>query len=650
MYLGKELNKLDSLGNKYRKRILLINTEDNLKIDNESLNLYKIVLNNFDNKDSDTEFFQVSVIFQRDNNEGRNKKQFIIKKIEEIVDIIQLDIINNKELLNNFLNDMNIIIKKDTFFLSIDNLKRKYKLIFDEVLPELNGDNEYINYLCVYNNLTDINQFYIFYLAQFFFKNQIILNNQILLQSIIKKIEEDYKNIELDKIKIPEKIKIISTFFSIYNDCEEISHLKALKIKYFLFSERQKNSIMDKVYIFFEKFIELLSEESKIFFYLLQVNSGTGFCQKERVYTFDLSNLNMVKQHLKTIFPESLTIYNFYESKEHPGRAFCVTSTGGIALNEIFLLPSDKYDKNIDYNSNNQNISENDSDDISMNIVLYLFHEFLGHKKFHNSEKGTLSPKKIAKDNKLFKLKSENESYKKETNCEYILLSESNKGDSGHFLEICYNKFNNETIFKLLLSLDNKGKLIKRPDLFVSSNNLLEKWVILRTIAKEKNIQFKFEDNMTIEEEIENMNKIIDIEKYKEEQKEKENIKGKKHGAFNKYTKKSIGGNKKNFFISERKDMEKDKESYKEEKIDNLKEEESNIDEEINEEENDEKEEEEEESNEEYQKIKMILKKFNLKYDEELYINIKKKIEQTDLSEEDRKELDYVYYKFLNLY
>ena len=121
MYLGKELNKLDSLGNKYRKRILLINTEEHLKIDNESLNLYKIVLNNFDNKDSDTEFFQVSAIIQRDNNEGRNKKQFIIKKIEEIVDIIQLDIINNKELLNNFSNDMNIIIKKDTFFLSIDN-------------------------------------------------------------------------------------------------------------------------------------------------------------------------------------------------------------------------------------------------------------------------------------------------------------------------------------------------------------------------------------------------------------------------------------------------------------------------------------------------------------------------------------------------
>ena len=193
MYLGKELNKLDSLGNKYRKRILLINTEDNLKIDNESLNLYKIVLNNFDNKDSDTEFFQVNAIIQRDNNEGRNKKQFIIKKIEEIVDIIQLDIINNKELLNNFLNDMNTIIKKDTFFLSIHNLKRKYKLIFNETFPELNGDNEYINYLCVYNNLTDINQFYIFYLAQFFFKNQIILNNQILLQSIIKKLKKIIK-------------------------------------------------------------------------------------------------------------------------------------------------------------------------------------------------------------------------------------------------------------------------------------------------------------------------------------------------------------------------------------------------------------------------------------------------------------------------
>ena len=58
-----------------------------------------------------------------------------------------------------------------------------------------------------------------------------------------------------------------------------------------------------------------------------------------------------------------------------------------------------------------------------MNIVIFLFHEYLGHKKFHNSEDGSCSPKKIVRNNQLIELKYENLFEKTDENSEYILTS-----------------------------------------------------------------------------------------------------------------------------------------------------------------------------------------------------------------------------------
>ena len=80
-----------------------------------------------------------------------------------------------------------------------------------------------------------------------------------------------------------------------------------------------------------------MTEDSKIFFSILQLNSGIGYYKKNKVYTFDLTNINMVKKYLKSLFPKSLTIFNNFKSKS-TGRAFYNDLTGGIALNEIFLV------------------------------------------------------------------------------------------------------------------------------------------------------------------------------------------------------------------------------------------------------------------------------------------------------------------------
>ena len=609
----KKLEKFDSLGNKYRKRLTLINTDNTIVINDKSINLLKIVYNNYGNDQSPTDFYQISAFFG--NEISLDQSQFIIKKINKINEEVNLEIFGKKERLSDFLSEMEIAIKKENFFTSVHNFKTKYNDIFQIELPKLNKDSDYINYLFQIKNIIDLEPFYINYLVNKIFKNEKILNNQQLLLLVTERIKQDFKNIcSKDNIKSDEKIRIMSIYFSLYSDCEDISYFNSLKIKNFIFSERQENSVLDKVYKFYFKFIELLTEDSKIFFYLLQLVSGIGFFHEKKAYTFDLTNINMVKKYLKSLFPQSLTIYNFYQAKDHFYPAFCEANTSGFALNEIFLLPKNKYNIEIDYNSsNNKNIREDEYDDIATNIILCIFHEYMSHKKSPNKER-TDSPKiKDMNNNKLINL-----------------FSGINKGDSGPFSEICFNKYYFKTILKLLLSLYNKGKLIHRPDLFAKYDEILKKYVILKTIAKEKEIIFKFDKNLSIEDEINLMCQKIDYEKYIKNQND-------------------INENKnriaKNFSDKFAKQLDERNELSIENKIEiNFDSDEQGSEEDENdEEEEDEEVEKEKEKNEGYRRFKRILKKFHLKNDEELSFNVEKIMNQPDLSEEDQKDLDYLY-------
>ena len=620
----KELKKLDSLGNKKRERITLINTDYNIVINGQSIDLWDIIAKNYNPPNLTKKFFQISA--QLDDKYG---KQFIIKRIEENEDQINLNFLkNNKNRLYDFLSDFKVCLQKENFALNYMNLQKKYSDIFNMIPPRLNKDNGYINNFLKDNELTDLNIFFIVYFTKIILNNE-GKNNQDFLSAVLERAKTEYMYIESkNNIEIDEKIKILSVYILLYNECETKLNLNSLQIRNFIFSERQNNSIMDKVYKFYENFIESLTEESKIFDYLLQLNSGIGFFKKQKVYTFDLTNPDMIKRHLKSLFPKSLTIYNYNDSEER-GIAFCSYHTGGIALNEIYLMSKEKYN-NIDFNSINPNISEKESNDIAMNIVLYLFHEFMGHKKFHNSENGTLSPQKIVRNNQLIELKYEKEYKKNDDKKEYILTSNiKNKGDSGHFLELCFNKFNHESIFKLLISLENKGKIINRPDLFVNLNETLEKYVILRKIAKEKKISLELNDNMSIEDEIKYMNTKIDIQKYLEEQTLKEEKKDyNKKKKEKKDNLKSINQENK-YYMKHLSNIEIEEENYEEEG---------------------EEEEEEKKKNKSEKKMERIIKKFHFKNDEELPINIEKKLKETNLSQKDYKDLNYLYLKFIKLF
>jgi hypothetical protein len=272
-----------------------------------------------------------------------------------------------------------------------------------------------------------------------------------------------------------------------------------------------------------------------------------------------------------------------------------------------------------------------------MNIVIFLFHEYLGHKKFHNSEDGSCSPKKIVRNNQLIELKYENLFEKTDENSEYILTSFSNKGDSGHFLELCYKKFNNKLIFKILAALKDKGKLIKRPDLFIEKIETIENYTILKKIAEEKNISFKFESNLSIEKEIKEMSLQIDIQKYMEEQKEKEKSEEKK------IIKKMKKKNK--YYLPLK---TKEGETSEEYSVQTKKEEVSDSSEIC--EENEEIKEYEELKYLKDEKMKRILRKFKFKYDEDLQFNVEKKMKEPNLTLEDYGDLDYLYKKFMIIY
>lgn len=632
-----KFEKLDSLGNKYRKRLTLINIDSQIIIDREVVQLNNIVKMNYDLGKSTNDFFQISALIEKEKNISELKKQFIVKKIEDKKENNFLENIKNiKSRFKDFMEHLENVVKNENFVMNYENLVKTYKDIFKFELPILNKDSSYMNKAYKDNNLTDLSDFFNIFFVKYIFNNNYI-PDQKFLTNILEKAKNACSDIEFNNsIEIDEKIKILSTKLLVYNECETLDKLNSLTVKHFIFSDRKENSIMDKVYKFYEKFIEDISEDNDVFSYLLQLNSGIGFFKKNKVYTFDLTNIDMIKNHLKALFPKSLTIYNFNDKKEHDHIAFVAAHTGGIALDEYFLVLNKEL-KDIDYNSNSQNISGKDSDEIAMNIVIFLFHEYLGHKKFHISEDGSCSPKKIVRNNQLIELKYENLFEKTDENSEYILTSFSNRRDSGYFLELCYKKFNNKLIFKILATLKDKGKLIRRPDLFIGKIETIENYTILKKIAEEKNISLKFEKNLSIEEEIKEMNLQIDIQKYMEEQKEKEKIEEKKIVKKKK---------KKNQYYLPLKT--KEGETSEEYSVQTQKEEVSNSSEIC--EENEEIKEYEELKYLKDEKMKRILRKFKFKYDEDLQFNVEKKMEEPNLTLEDYGDLDYLYKKFMKLY
>ena len=502
----KEFTELDTMGNNKLKRLILINYSDSyLFINNNGYNLLDIIrLNCTDVISNSYQLIELDY----------SKKEYIVKPIEDKKKFDVEFFKKKKDKILSFEGQLNILFKSndEEYDLIKENIVNRFSDIINHETLYMNGSEEYLNEL--FNNNLFLNEelFYNYFLCNFFLKNGNDFNktNRNVVKAFIDKINEFIIKLifPLKNIEVYEKIKVINSLFLIYYDFKSIEEINSLKLKLVVVQNKESNSIIDKVMNFFENFIQGLDYNSLIFHNLLLLDSGFGYFKNEMVYTFDLTNLEKIKYHLKMILPKIIIFYH-YECDEI---AFTSPEFGGICINEFHLLTNISADLTyLDYNGNSLLfINEDIKDEIAMNIVIDMFHESFGHTKFSLSSNGIDSPKKIVNaQNKIIKLKYVGDFVENDNNSEYILTSNNQKGDSGHFFELCYGKYENILILKLLRDMKNKGKLIQRSDLFTDSINKLKEYVILRKILEKKNVFLNFDGIISIEQEIEAMKNII---------------------------------------------------------------------------------------------------------------------------------------------
>ena len=517
-----EFKELDNLGNNNRKRLTLINYKsDNIEIKGIDLSLSAIISEN--TLESEITFNQISVL-------DLINQIFIIQPIREKNEYDIKFFENNKDKLIEFEKDFNIFLKKNKYdYMAYGvKLEEKYGVMDEHGSLDLNRDINYLNDIFGNNSFLEVELFWNYSLCRFFIDNDKtkIFEKKSVIQAFIKKLTEiknkikdekerkDIKNETDNELPLYEKFRTIYTLFTILfmkaNPFEEVNEIENLNIRYVITSQKENNSIMDKTYKFYNKFVDSLTEDSAIFPYLLYVDGGSGYYKKDDVYTFDLKNLDMLKTHLKQVFPKVIIFCYINKGEE----ALTESEFGGIVLNEFYITEK----KFIDYNTDKLiDITEEEKDDIAMSLFLYLFHEASGHKKYALSEKENISPKKIFnKANKIIKLEYQNDYVLNEDNCEYILKSKRNpkKGDSGHFLELCYGKYDNTLIIEILRKMKNKGKLINYPELFTDNGKKLNEYVSLRKQIEENNIIIDFKYEISIDDEIKQMKS--ELEKVKQ--------------------------------------------------------------------------------------------------------------------------------------
>ena len=678
-----KFDKLDSLNTKNRKRLTLINyNSSNIIINDIEFNLINIISDNCIEKEK-SESNQISVKDLKNNI-------FIVKPILNKNFNNFKYLLDYKEDLNQFSKDLETLLKIDDEKLyksEVGKLKNKYEHLSDlnsKIDISLNENNAYLERkFKFYKNLLDLDLFLKFYLNEYFMshKNKIKGNKQLFI-SFISKLNEIKKSFENKKLELYEKIKIVNTFFLVFEKFYDMESFNSSNIRYFILSEKEDNSIMDKIIKFFNDFNNSISEESLIYPSLLNIDSGYGYHKKDKVYTFDLTTIEMIKMHLKELFPSFIVFYNLKKTNNIAFTSQC----GGIAINEYYIfkdIKKKKYDLN--YNKVDNDFDENESDEIAIKIALYLIHEYTGHSKFRLSEKGihNLSPKKfINKNNQVIEFKYWLNYNKNEMFSEFILTSNTdNKGDSGHFIEYSYGKFGKFMIFNCLENRKNVGKLIKRADLFTDDGEILKKYTILKYIAETKEKKFDNLKNCSIEEEIFEMVKVINIEEYKKEMEEKDKKEEEEKDKKEEEEKKSFLKRGKRKRCNETDDKNENKESYKKPKFEsnildnndesniiensenkneflngeekNEKKEIKNRNEEENEEENEDEDiDEEEGENEDVDEeehfnniINKMLKKYNININENIREQIYNLLKNKDLNEADRDNFELFLYR-----
>ena len=546
----KAITHFDTLGNKYRKRCLLINFQKIfININNININFGIYIQFKANHKSFQFSFYNIE------------KKLIVVKKIKQNK---KITLCFESNLLNTFLEDLNsfIINKGENKKLIFDSIKLKYECLKEEECRKLNiSKNKLIEQ---FNKEEYFQLYYIKRLINTFYNNlKQIEKDFSYIEKIFNYFEEIKIKISSEKsLKIYEKIVILEFYFSKFEKMN-FEEFITMNIKYYIMDKAEKDSVFYYVIKFLNEFIEQLNESSYLFFPLLELNSGVGNYLQNKVYCFNMININTLKHHLKEIVPE------FIISFSNKGKTIALTHkyNGVISINTQKIINED----NIDFFMQKL-IDIKQTKNYAIKIIRYLLHE-LSHKKFtfENQDKDYYSPLKfINKNNEIIELLNVNSKKTGSNICKILTSTINDFGDSGHFLEYYFGFIENENLMNLIIKCTDLSTLIDNPQLFTSNDlSILQKYIKLKYLTQINNINYIFQENISILDEIKQLEELMRENDIKIECIKEENFLNKKRKSDDiEGIKKKLDFNKKENYIVENEKKEDDEKEDKEKKED----------------------------------------------------------------------------------
>ena len=462
-------DKHDTNGTKYRKRFILANASFSyIKINQVGINLSEITKD----LDKNATSFQLSIY-------NLQKKQIVSKTLEMPKPTGSFENIykDNHQIFEKFIKDFNKTIENEKEYNeNFSQLSEDYKNINlpdyflniskKEIEKELNK-LEYIDFF--YNMM-------IFKIFKIHMKKT--KKTYKMVNSFMNYLKEKTDRIKEDAdLKLYQKVLLIEQFGHILNKMTHDSFLKS-DLNYYIMSKKEENSILYYVEKFFTDYIKNLSEDSKIFFKLLELDSGIGYSKGKPFYCFDMTTIDEIKAHLKEIFLDILVTYKANERI----CSFIITKTGAVAINVSEIPGYEKFflEKQLEKYEMAQ------GKDVAAKIVILLLHETYGHKKILYEKEKINPPYYFIQNDHIYYLDYKY-SASKEQNAIKILPKKT-YSDDGTYYELSYGKIGDYYVFEIIDEMNDYGDLLDEINLWTDDLDSLNDYFKYKYIIQCKNI------------------------------------------------------------------------------------------------------------------------------------------------------------------
>ena len=375
--IEKDENSLDEVDISKTKRIILINIsqEDVFVVNGVDLvddiidlstnNSIQISVLNLEKK-----IFPYKIISAKYDT-FLEKMEKYEKDSYDFVNEIQQIICNTKNLSKEDKKKINTNLKKKNYLL--DALEVKFNFSKKIMLAYFN-EKKYLDFIsnCCLFKITQ----------EYLSREDVILSE---LKTIFNFFNNYKLNLEKDiNLNIYQKILVLIEFthFFIEKD-ENILKFETIKFSYYSKNTMEIDSPLLSAINFLKEFIEDLDETSPFFIPLILIDSGKFIYNNESIYAYGLNSKEIVKKHLRDIVYETIVVYEDYDSDKI---AETNKNTGVISLNLCKTLASKEI-----INIGKKIEDESVMIDYSLTIILTLFHELLGHKKFSYNSNSNVS-------------------------------------------------------------------------------------------------------------------------------------------------------------------------------------------------------------------------------------------------------------------